>query len=758
MFTRLYVPVDEDHEYCFYLKVSRDFTEEELRPLFYLLRTPSFDLDPCKSFEVGPRLTCQSPWSSQVESICQAVGLSDVVVRVERAKRSKRPVPFDEMTEQIYSTPLSGFHHSESKDVASEGATIPLNELPCSNEKYGWGWDAQDLEFYTSLFRRMGRDPTDVECFDLAQSNSEHSRHWFFNAQLTLDGVPIPHTLFDLVRKPWLARQSSHTLVAFSDNASVIRGSAVKRLWGSDRQRFTLQQCHLTFTAETHNFPSGVAPFQGGTTGTGGRIRDQHAVGRGGDTIAGTAGYCVSHLQLPDHSLPWEDVWPNCNLASAVDILIQASNGASDYGNKFGEPIIQGFVRSFGLKDYSWLKPIMFTGGIGQLMDGHQYKDDPEKYMLIVKLGGPAYRIGVGGGSASSQVGDASTIQRDQNAVQRGDPEMAQRVHRVIRACVNMGKSRNPIRSIHDQGAGGNANVLKELVSPLGGQISMDSLLVGDSSLTPVELWIAEYQENDALLIHPDSLNVFDRICKRERAPYSVLGTVEDTGRIQVTRQDQTVVDLELKSILGELPDKSFSLVSIPRNFPEPDDGFANFPYALRIVLTSLSVGSKRFLTSKVDRSVTGLIAQQQCVGPLHLPLADVAVVAHSHFAQYGGATSIGERPILSLLNPAAMARMSVAEAVTNIMWAKLEGLKRINCSGNWMWAAKEPGEGARLYQAACALSEFLQDLEITLDGGKDSLSMAARSTEDNRIIKGPGTLVGFWWFDQRYSGRGISS
>jgi phosphoribosylformylglycinamidine synthase len=547
-------------------------------------------------------------------------------------------------------------------------------------------------------------------------------------------------------------------VLAFSDNSSAIRGYDITTIipeepaGPSPFRRVERITYHFIFTAETHNFPSGVAPFPGAETGTGGRIRDIQATGRGGLVIAGTAAYCVGNLLIPGYELPWEDVsfrYPE-NLASPLDIEIEASNGASDYGNKFGEPVIQGFTRSFGMRlpsgDRSeWIKPIMFTGGVGQMDDCHVQKGEPVKGMLVVKIGGPAYRIGIGGGAASSMIQGENIAELDFNAVQRGDAEMEQKLNRVLRACVELG-DRNPVVSIHDQGAGGNCNVVKEIIYPAGARIEVRDIQLGDSTLSVLEIWGAEYQEQNALLVR--EIDLFQRMCEREKVPFSIIGRITGDGYIVLhDRSDgSTPVNLLLEKILGDMPQKVFHLKRIStKKEPLALPGGLKVREALLRVLRLLSVGSKRFLTNKVDRSVTGLVARQQCAGPLQLTVSDVAVIGQSHFSLTGAAISIGEQPIKGLLDPAAMARMSVGESLTNMVWARISSLEDIKCSGNWMWAAKLDGEGARLYDAAVAMGDVMTRLGIAVDGGKDSLSMAAQvpgTSGGGETVKGPGTLV----------------
>jgi len=772
-----------DTEHCFNIETDGALSTSEAKVLQWLLAetfenhrlTEKSILGAEGVLEVGPRLSFTTAWSTNAVSICHACGLGSVR-RIERSRRyhlkSAQPLDadreqrflglvHDRMTECAYPEPLVSFdpgvepEPAFSVPVMAEGRAA----LERINREMGLAFDDWDLDYYTELFRdRIGRDPSNVECFDIAQSNSEHSRHWFFKGRLVIDGVEMPGHLIDLISKP-LEADWGNSIIAFEDNSSAIRGAEIKTMRPTRPGKPSALApssltSHIIFTAETHNFPSGVAPFPGAETGTGGRLRDVHAAGKGSLFVAGTAAYCVGNLQIPGYELPWEDAdfnYPS-NLASPLDIEVEASNGASDYGNKFGEPVIQGYTRSFGLRlpdgeRREWIKPIMFSGGIGLIDDRHTSKDAPEPGMLVVKVGGPAYRIGMGGGAASSMVQGENVADLDFNAVQRGDAEMEQKLNRVIRACCELGEV-NPIVSIHDQGAGGNCNVLKEIVEPAGARIEIREVPVGDETLSVLEIWGAEYQENDALLLRAEHRDLFAALCARENVPHAVVGTVTGDGRVVVhdARDGSMPVNLELDHVLGKMPQKLFELArSAPRLAPLSLPANLSVRDALDRVLRLLSVGSKRFLTTKVDRAVTGLVARQQCCGPLQLTVADVAVIAQSHLGLEGAATAIGEQPIKGLLDPAAMARMTVGEALTNLVWAQVSALEHVRCSGNWMWAAKLPGEGAALYDAAKAMSELMLELGIAVDGGKDSLSMAALADNGQggaETVKAPGSLV----------------
>jgi phosphoribosylformylglycinamidine synthase len=777
-------------EFCFNVAAAQPLDADEMRLLRWLL-AETFEpeqfsdksfltLDPGPRtlvLEVGPRMNFTTAWSTNAVSVCHACGLTKIT-RIERSRRYLLQLDdasamthelrtlflslvHDRMTECPYPEPLTTFETG----TRPEGVRIvPLMEegraaLEKINREMGLGLDDWDLDYYTNLFTKdIGRNPTNVECFDLSQSNSEHSRHWFFRGKLIVDGKEVPETLMKIVKSTYEANRNN-SVIAFSDNSSAIRGYEITTIVPENQEapsafRETKRTYHIIFTAETHNFPSGVAPFPGAETGTGGRIRDVQATGTGGLVVAGTAAYCVGNLHIPGYLLPWEDPlysYPN-NLAPPLRIEVEASNGASDYGNKFGEPVIQGFTRSFGLRlpggeRREWIKPIMFSAGIGQMDSRHAEKSAAEKGMLVIKVGGPAYRIGMGGGAASSMIQGENIAELDFNAVQRGDAEMEQKLNRVIRACVELGGN-NPIQSIHDQGAGGNCNVVKEIVHPAGAKIEIRKIQVGDETLSVLEIWGAEYQEQNALLLKPEHARIFEDLCKREKVPVAFIGTVTGDGYIVLhdLTDESTPVNLELAKVLGDMPQKVFKLDRKERTLKPldlPKD--LTVRAALNRVLRLLSVGSKRFLTNKADRSVTGLIARQQCAGPLQLTVSDAAVIAQSHFGLTGSAISIGEQPIKELIDPAAMARMSVGEALTNIVWAEVSGLGDVRCSANWMWAPKLPGEGARLFDAAIAMRDVMIKFGMAVDGGKDSLSMAAKVTNADgasETVKSPGTLV----------------
>src|SRR4030043_509128 len=585
--------IDIETEHCFNIETTSPLTNEELNILRWLLSETfepenfseeSFLIHPLSFIphplilEVGPRMNFTTAWSTNVVSVCHACGLHKIT-RIERSRRYKlifkeriqgvegsrgqerifeslEPLnprildPFlelihDRMTECAYPETLTTFEPGKKPEPVFIVHLIEKGKdaLRKIITETGLGLDEWDIDYYYNLFvNDIGRNPTNVECFDLGQSNSEHSRHWFFRGKLIIDGKEMPHTLMDIIRLP-LRTNPGNSVIAFKDNSSAIHGYDIRTIIPErpdkpSRFKDSRLNYHIIFTTEPNNFPTGVAPFPGAETGTGGRLRDVHATGKGSLFIAGTAAYCVGNLQIPGYHLPWEDTsfeYPP-NLASPLQIEIEASNGASDYGNNFGEPAIQGFTRSFGMRlpdgtRREWIKPIMFTGGIGQIDNRLVEKGAPYKGLFVVKIGGPAYRIGIGGGAASSMIQGENIAELDFSAVQRGDAEMEQKLNRVIRACVEM-VDYNPIVSIHDQGAGGNSNVIKEIIYPAGARINIRNIVVGDNTLSILEIWGAEYQENDALLIEADRIEMFLEFCKREKVPCSVIGEITGMGKM----------------------------------------------------------------------------------------------------------------------------------------------------------------------------------------------------------------------------------
>ena len=766
---RVYRKTDAQNEACFTVETARALADDEAQRLHWLCsETFQPQLAGAETFldgqvvEIGPRPAFETPFSSNAVAICGAMGLN-AVKRIERSRRavtgpdSGWPAEsLDRMTETVWDNPAAIFAY---RSAAAPVRRIPLMEhgreaLEEANQAMGLGMDAWDLDFYFRLFAdELRRDPTDVELFQLGQSNSEHSRHWYFKGAQSIDAVRQPETLFQLVQAPLHALGPSNSLVAFRDNGGVIAGYSVDEFApavadGPSPLQVRRGKRHVVCTAETHNHPTFISPFPGAATGIGGMLRDLSAVGRGSVAGVSAAGYLVGNLFPQGYAIAGEAVGADrpSRHASPLEILIEGSNGVSAYGNEIGIPTVLGFTRSFGqIVDGEWLearKPVLYCAGLGEIDADHTEKQPPEPGMLIVQIGGPAYPIGVGGGGASSMAQGENAEELDFKSVQRGNPEMENRTLRVIRACVELGEL-NPIASIHDQGAGGPGNVIPELVEPIGGKIDIRRINVGAQGMSVLEIWSGEYQERFGLLVKPASLGLLQAICARERAPCEVLGEITASGRIVVEDSlDGTApVDLDLARVLTHMPQKSFADHRVPRwleklRLPQPLD----IGEAIEKVFSLPQVGSKGFLVHKADRAVTGLVARQQCCGPLGLPVANVAVRGASFSDTQGAAMAVGEQPIKMILDPAAGARMAVGEMLTNMASAPLASISDIKCRANWMWNAKLPGEGARLYDAAVAVRDLMIASGIAIDGGKDSLSMSAKVGDD--LAKSPGELV----------------
>ncbi|MEJ0001796.1 MAG: phosphoribosylformylglycinamidine synthase [bacterium] len=763
--------VPAENGFC--IETNSPLSEPQLSMLHWLIaETFEPDLTQVRSkftegkiVEIGPRLSIETPYSSNAIGMSHSMGIPQVV-RIERTNRylsgsihSDNEIlkkHLDKMVQQHYPFGIQNFDTGVFPEIVGtidliSGGKAALQQV---NRDRGLGMEDSDMDYYCYLFTELAkRNPTEVELFQLGNMNSEHSRHGYWNALQEIDGVMMEKTLMQLVKEP-LANLGSNnrSLVSFKDNAGVIRGFPTRVMLpiipgrSSSFQLFDVI-VHVSCTAETHNHPTLVAPRPGAETGGGGRLRDIEADGRGGIFGMGLAGYAVANLFMSGNEIPGEVTGKGklSKYASALSILIEGSNGISSYGNQIGEPLTGGFSRSFEqMVDEEWYgyrKPILYTAGVGQIFDEHLQKEKAEVGMLIVRIGGPAYPIGVGGGAASSMMPGQNTEALDFNSVQRGNAEMENKNHRVIRACIEM-RERNPISSIHDQGAGGPSNVLTELLEPLGGEIDIRKIVLGDKTMSVMEIWSAEFQEGFGLLIRPECIGLFQFICQNERVNCEVLGEITGSGKVVVkdSSNNTTPVDLNLEQILSKMPQKTFKSKRRKKNLKPAYIPTMSVGDAIEMVFKLPSVGSKGFLVHKADRSVTGLVAQQQCCGIAQIAIADASVVAQSHFGLTGSVAAIGEQPLKMLVNDPAGARMAVGEMVTNMTGVKIEGINSIMTRANWMWPAKMPHEGAGLYDAMVALVNILKDLGIGIDGGKDSLSMVANV--GNEKVKSPGSLV----------------
>jgi len=760
-------------EVCFYVETVLEITPEELKMLRWVIAEtfepmliygyPSYSEG--SIVEIGPRLNVETPFSTNAVAICHAMGL-DKVIRIEPSKlfsikgETREGIfaeHMDKMTQAIY--PVGGLTSFDLDLKPAEVQLIPVLEhgeeaIRQANKRLGLGMDEWDVGYYTELFRRYGRNPTDVELFQIGNANSEHSRHWYFKGRQVIDGVEMPECLLDIIRAPLRAISGQNvSVLAFNDNVGALHGFSVpvflpEKPGSPSPFTIVMRILHPTATAETHNHPTLIAPYPGAATGAGGRIRDNCAGGQGSLTGFGIAGYCVGNLFIPGYKIAGEVIGGEVSNkhATPLRILIEGSNGISDYENQYGEPLGCGFARTF-CQEVSgsrreFRKPVLYSGGVGHIDGKQTKKHTPEKEMLIVAIGGPAYAIGEGGGAASSMVQGQNDAGLDFKSVQRGNGEMGNKAVRVIRACIEMGDE-NPIESVHDQGAGGPSNVLTELMEIVGGKVDIRKIVLGDKTMSVLSIWSAEYQERYGLLIRSDKAELFQNICVRERVNCEMLGEITGDGHVTVidSANSTTPVHLNLSDILGKLPQKTFKSDHLQRSFNPPElPSDLTLEKAIEIVFQQLSVGSKGFLVRKIDRSVGARVVQQPCCGPSQVPIANVAVLADGYFGITGEASAIGEQPLKMLIDPKAGARMAVGEMLTNLVSAGGIDLSKVRCRANWMWPAKMPGEGALMYDAAVSMRDAMISLGIAPDGGKDSLSMAA--TIDGELVKAPGELV----------------
>ncbi|MDG2074504.1 MAG: phosphoribosylformylglycinamidine synthase, partial [Polaribacter sp.] len=601
-----------------------------------------------------------------------------------------------------------------------------------------------------NLATKLGRKLTDSEVFGFSQVNSEHCRHKIFNGTFVIDGTEKPVSLFKMIRKT-SETHPNDIVSAYKDNVAFVKGPKVEQFAPKsadkpDYYEIKEYESVISLKAETHNFPTTVEPFNGAATGSGGEIRDRLAGGKGSLPLAGTAVYMTSYSRLEDNR-PWEQAVEERNwlYQTPMDILIKASNGASDFGNKFGQPLITGSVLTFeheeDARKLGFDKVIMQAGGIGYGKAEQALKDTPEEGDKIVILGGDNYRIGMGGAAVSSADTGEFESGIELNAIQRSNPEMQKRASNAIRGMVEA--DINPIVSIHDHGAGGHLNCLSELVEETGGNIDLDKLPVGDPTLSAKEIIGNESQERMGLVIGQKNIDTLKRIADRERSPMYTVGDV--TNDHKFTFQSKTTgekpMDLELHDMFGSSPKTIMTDKTIDRKYQDLIYSKENFKNYLEQVLQLEAVACKDWLTNKVDRCVGGKVAKQQCVGPLQIPLNNVGVMALDYKGKEGIATSIGHSPISGLIDPVAGSKNSIAESLTNLIWAPLKGnLKGVSLSANWMWPCKNEGEDARLFKAVEAISEFAIDLGINVPTGKDSLSM--KQKYKNEEVISPGTVI----------------
>ncbi|MCW1875269.1 phosphoribosylformylglycinamidine synthase [Erwinia sp. INIA-01] len=724
---------------------------------------------------VTPRPGTISPWSSKATDIAHNCDLPQVL-RLERGLAFYIQAPqltdaqwgalaallHDRMMETVF-TDLNQAeqlfaHHQpapvQSVDVLGEGR----DALVQANIKLGLALAEDEIDYLLAAFEKLGRNPNDIELYMFAQANSEHCRHKIFNADWVIDGEQQPKSLFKMIKNTF-EKTPDHVLSAYKDNAAVMEGSQVGRFY-ADRQGaydFHQEDTHILMKVETHNHPTAISPWPGAATGSGGEIRDEGATGRGAKPKAGLVGFSVSNLRIPGFEQPWEeDFGKPERIVTALDIMTEGPLGGAAFNNEFGRPALNGYFRTYeervnshnGEELRGYHKPIMLAGGIGNIRADHVQKGEITVGAKLIVLGGPAMNIGLGGGAASSMASGQSDADLDFASVQRDNPEMERRCQEVIDRCWQLGEA-NPILFIHDVGAGGLSNAMPELVSDgeRGGRFNLRDILNDEPGMSPLEVWCNESQERYVLAVAPESIELFDELCKRERAPYAVIGEATEEMHLSLADShfDNTPIDLPLDVLLGKTPKMTRDVASLKAKGDALVRDNISIADAVNRVLHLPTVAEKTFLVTIGDRTVTGMVARDQMVGPWQIPVANSAITTASLDSYYGEAMALGERAPVALLDFAASGRLAVGEALTNIAATQIGPLTRIKLSANWMAAAGHPGEDAGLYEAVKAVGEELcPALGITIPVGKDSMSMKTRWQEgtEQREMTSPLSLV----------------
>ena len=707
-----------------------------------------------QGFYVGPRREMITPWSTNAVEITQNMNLSGISRIEEFFPVASADADHDPMLQRMY----EGIDQNVFT-VNHEPEPIKyVDNLEEYNEQEGLALSPEEIEYLHKIEKQNGRPLTDSEIFGFAQINSEHCRHKIFGGTFIIDGKEMESSLFAMIKKT-TKENPGKILSAYKDNVAFAQGPVIEQFAPKDQSTadyFQIEDIEsvISLKAETHNFPTTVEPFNGAATGTGGEIRDRMGGGVGSWPIAGTAVYMTSYPRLTDDEgktiaeRDWEDLLPvrQWLYQTPEQILIKASNGASDFGNKFGQPLITGSVLTFEHggdgQRLGYDKVIMLAGGVGYGKKRDCLKGEPQKGNKVVVVGGDNYRIGLGGGSVSSVDTGRYSNGIELNAVQRANPEMQKRAYNLVRALVE--EDNNPVVSIHDHGSAGHLNCLSELVEDCGGEIDMTRLPIGDKTLSAKEIIANESQERMGLLIDEKHLEHVQRIAERERAPLYVVGETTGDAHFSFVQGDgKKPFDLDVAQMFGHSPKTVMQAETVVRHYEDVTYSQDKIDEYLQRVLQLEAVACKDWLTNKVDRSVTGKIARQQCQGEIQLPLSDCGVVALDYRGRKGIATALGHAPQAGLANPSAGSVLSVAEALTNIVWAPLaDGMESLSLSANWMWPCRsQKGEDARLYQAVEALSDFCCALHINVPTGKDSLSLSQQYPNGDKIIS-PGTVI----------------
>lgn len=731
----------------FAVQALNELETEDIQKLNWLFGDAhKIDLLTLEETFVGPRAAMITPWSTNAVEITQNMG----VTGIERIEEFQKVAPdfsdFDPMLSQKYTQ----LHQTIFAINVQPEPILDITDIDGYNKSEGLALSMEEVEYLSDLSVKLGRKLTDSEIFAFSQANSEHCRHKIFNGTFVIDGEEKPTSLFKLIKKT-SETHPNDIVSAYKDNVAFVKGPKVTQFApkSADKPDFYEEkefESVLSLKAETHNFPTTVEPFNGAATGSGGEIRDRLAGGQGSLPLAGTAVYMTAYSRLEDNRT-WENGMAERPwlYQTPMDILIKASNGASDFGNKFGQPLITGSVLTFeheeGNRKMGYDKVIMQAGGIGYGKLSQAIKKKPTEGDRIVILGGENYRIGMGGAAVSSADTGAFGSGIELNAIQRSNPEMQKRAANAVRGMVE--SDDNSIVSIHDHGAGGHLNCLSELVEDTGGLIDLDKLPVGDPTLSAKEIIGNESQERMGLVIGKQNMDRLQRIADRERSPMYDVGVVTNDHRF--TFESKTTgakpMDYALADFFGSSPKTIMTDKHVQRNYAELNYSADKIPDYLNQVLQLEAVGCKDWLTNKVDRCVGGRVAKQQCAGSLQLPLNNVGVMALDYKGKEGIATSIGHSPVSALLDPVAGSRNSIGESLSNLVWAPLkDGLASVSLSANWMWPCKNEGEDARLYEAVQGCSDFAIELGINIPTGKDSLSMKQKYPNDEVIA--PGTVI----------------
>lgn len=731
------------------VEANHDFSSDDIKKLNWLFGEASVENeDKLQGWFVGPRKEMITPWSTNAVEITQNMGLEGITRIEEYFPVKDENAEHDPMLQRMY----QGLNQNIFTTNRQPEPIVYIENLAEYNEQEGLALSKEEMDYLINMEKELGRKLTDSEVFGFAQINSEHCRHKIFGGTFIIDGVEKESSLFQLIKKT-TAENPNKIISAYKDNVAFAEGPVIEQFAPADHSKpdfFQIKDVKsvISLKAETHNFPTTVEPFNGASTGTGGEIRDRMGGGKGSMPIAGTAVYMTSYPRTEEEGREWEELLPvrQWLYQTPEQILIKASNGASDFGNKFGQPLICGSVLTFEHQEndvfYGYDKVIMLAGGVGFGTQRDCLKGAPETGNKVVVMGGDNYRIGLGGGSVSSVDTGRYSSGIELNAIQRANAEMQKRAYNVVRALCE--EEENPIVSIHDHGSAGHVNCLSELVEENGGLIHMDKLPIGDKTLSAKEIIANESQERMGLLIKEEAIEHVRKIAERERAPMYVVGETTGDHRFAFEQADGIrPFDLAVSQMFGSSPKTYMIDKTVESHFENPKYDISKLHEYLTRVLQLEAVACKDWLTNKVDRSVTGRIARQQCQGEIQLPLSDCGVVALDYRGEKGIATSIGHAPQAALADPAAGSVLAVSEALTNLVWAPLaEGMDTISLSANWMWPCRSmEGEDARLYTAVQALSDFCCALQINVPTGKDSLSMTQKYPDGNKVIS-PGTVI----------------